>query len=510
MDYFLEMKGIVKSFHGVKVLHGVDFCVKKGEVIALCGENGAGKSTLMKILMGIYKKDHGQILFDGQILENHDPLKSLGYGLSMIHQELNLVNQLSIARNMFLGREPTNSIGGIDFKKMNQDARHYLEELHEHLDVTMPVGRLKVAQKQMIEIAKAVSSNSKLIVMDEPTAVLTEKETDVLFDTIRGLKAKGVSIIYISHRLQEIKQICDRVTILRDGQLIATKQTSEVTEHEIANLMVGREIENSKAAPFKGNPNDIALEVRGVTDHLLKNVSFLARRGEIVGFSGLVGAGRTELMEYIFGIRDVASGELYVNGKKVHVNNPAKAIAAGIGFATEDRKATGIVGVRSISDNINYCYLIKYVKGLVRKKKMQANSQKMIESLRIVCRSASQLTHDLSGGNQQKVVLAKWLLADSDILILDEPTRGIDIGAREEIYQIIYEMAKEGKTVIVISSDLPEILKICPRILVMYEGSLMGELNGDECTEESIIAMASGLQIQQKTARESSTYEKGR
>lgn len=497
MEHFLEMKGIVKSFHGVEVLHGVDFYVEKGEVIALCGENGAGKSTLMKILMGIYKKDDGQIIFDGNILENHNPLKSLDYGMSMIHQELNLVNQLSVARNMFLGREPTNAIGGIDFRRMNADAKQYLGELHVSTDVTTPVGQLKVAQKQMIEIAKAVSSDSKLIIMDEPTAVLTEKETVVLFDTIRSLKAKGVSIIYISHRLQEIKQICDRVTILRDGQLIATKRTNEVSERDIANLMVGREVENSTALPFNGDPNNVAIEVRGVTDSLLKDVSFRARKGEILGFSGLVGAGRTELMEYIFGIRKVQKGELFVNGKQVKINNPAKAISAGIGFATEDRKASGIVGIRSISDNINYCYLIKYVKAFLRSKTIRENTQNSIKAFNIVCQSDKQLLRDLSGGNQQKVVLSKWTLVNSDILILDEPTRGIDIGAREEIYQIIYEMAKSGKTILIISSDLPEILKICPRILVMYEGRLMGELNGDERTEESIIALASGLQPQQ-------------
>ena len=500
---FLEMQGIVKRFHGVEVLHGVDFSVERGEVIALCGENGAGKSTLMKILMGIYRKDEGRILLDGVPLENHDPLKSRSAGISMIHQELNLVNQLSIARNLFLGREPTNAVGGIDFRRMNREAAQYLEELHEHVDVTTPVGRLKVAQKQMIEIAKAISSDSKLIVMDEPTAVLTEKETAVLFDTIRSLKARGVSIIYISHRLQEIRQICDRVTILRDGRLVTTRQTSQVTEREIANLMVGREVENSTAMPFDGDPEQIALEVRGVTDDLLQNVSFRARKGEILGFSGLVGAGRTELMEYIFGIRKVRSGELFLNGVRTRIQNPAAAIAAGIGFATEDRKATGIVGIRSIRENINYCYLMKKVRLFVRRKQTHQNAQRMMEALNVVCRSENQPVQDLSGGNQQKVVLAKWTLVDSEILILDEPTRGIDIGAREEIYQIIYQMARSGKTILIISSDLPEILKICPRILVMYEGRLMGELNGAERTEENIIAMASGLAVQ-KTEQEGS------
>lgn len=491
--HYLDMKGIEKSFHRVKVLHGVDFFADKGEVVALCGENGAGKSTLMKILMGIYKKDSGRIIFNDIHLEGHQPITALHNGISMIHQELNLVNQLSVSRNIFLGREPMNRLGSIDFKRMNELARAFLDELNEPINPTTRVGELKVAQKQMVEIAKAISSDSKLIVMDEPTAVITEKETAILFKTILSLKEKGVSIIYISHRLQEIKQICDRVTILRDGKLIATKKTSEVTEHEIANLMVGREVENTKTRSFNYGLTDVALKVSNVSDNLLKNVSFTINRGEVVGFSGLIGAGRTELMEYIFGIRKVHKGEIYINGEKKIIRNPSQAIHNGVGFATEDRKYNGTVGIRSISDNINYCYLMKRCKFILSKRKIQSNNQSMIKKLRIVCQSTNQLTRDLSGGNQQKVILARWTLADADILILDEPTRGIDVGAREEIYKIINEMSTNGKTIIIISSDLPEIIKICPRIIVMYEGKIMGELKNDECTEEKIITLASGL-----------------
>lgn len=493
MENVLEIQGISKSFFGVKVLQDVSFAVGRGEVMALCGENGAGKSTLMKILLGIYEKDAGEILFEGSHLEGQNPLKSLGLGLAMIHQEFNLVDRLTIAQNIFLGREPKLAAGFVDFRKMNREAQRIMETLQDFTPVTTPLERIKVAQKQLVEIAKAVSFDCKLIVMDEPTAVLTERETVILFDTIRKLKEKGVSVIYISHRLVEIKQVCDKVTILRDGKLVTTKNTSEVTEHEIANLMVGREVENSYSMPVTGNPDDIVLEVNGVSDQLLQDVSFKVRRGEIIGFSGLVGAGRTELMEFIFGLRKVQQGKLFINGERAFIHSPSQALQNNIGFATEDRKQSGVIASRSISDNINYCYLIKRVKAFLSRRNLKKNSCTMIDKLNIVCSSPNQMVHNLSGGNQQKVVLSKWLLVDSEILILDEPTRGIDVGAREEIYQIIYQMAKSGKTVLIVSSDLTEVLKVCPRILVMYEGKLMGELQGEERTENNIMTLASGL-----------------
>jgi len=496
MGSVLEMRGIRKSFYGVEVLHGVDFSIEQGEAVALCGENGAGKSTMMKVLMGIYKKDGGEILFEGKPVETQNPLKSLALGLSMIHQELNLVDQLTIAQNIFLGREPRLASGLINYKKMNEDARKAMEMLQEFTPVTTPVGQIKVAQKQIVEIARAISCElCKVIIMDEPTAVLTDRETAVLFDAIQRLKKTGIAIIYISHRLAEIKHICDKVTILRDGNLVAVKQASDLTEHEIANLMVGRELTDTSAAPFTGDPNNIALEVKGVSDSLLKDVSFQVRRGEILGFSGLVGAGRTELMEFIYGLRKVHSGEVYLNGTRVSITSPDQALMHNIGFATEDRKLSGIIGCRSISENMNYGYLIKFVKAFVKKHKISENYNTMRKKLNIVCSGSGQLIKNLSGGNQQKVVLAKWLLINSEILILDEPTRGIDVGAREEIYQIIYEMVKSGKTVLIVSSDLPELLQVCPRILVMYEGRMMGELIGDERTEHNIITLASGLPI---------------
>lgn len=494
MTALLKMTNITKSFHGVKVLHGVDFSIDKGEVMALCGENGAGKSTLMKILMGIYPKDSGRIVFDGVDLDGHNPLISLQQGIAMIHQELNLVESLTIAQNIFLGREPRKPNGLIDYEKMNALSQELMANLNEDIRVTTKVEALKLAQKQIVEIAKAVSTNCKLMIMDEPTAVLTDRETEMLFELIRKLKKQGVAIIYISHRLGEVKEICDKVTILRDGALVATKDVAEVTEHQIANLMVGREIEDSVVEPFSGDEEDVALEVLNVSDGFLKDVSFRVRRGEVVGFFGLVGAGRTELMEYIFGLRKARQGSVYLNGKEVSINSPADALRNGIGFVTEDRKKTGLVLIRSIADNINYCYLIEKVKAFFSRGQLVDNARTMIDRLKIVCVGPKQSVQDLSGGNQQKVVLSKWLLVDSEILILDEPTRGIDVGARGEIYEIIKHLAKQGKSVIVVSSDLPEILKICQRVVVMYEGRITGELIGKERTENSIMTLAYDLQ----------------
>ncbi|WP_173022196.1 ATP-binding cassette domain-containing protein [Ruthenibacterium lactatiformans] len=493
MDKLLEMKNISKSFSGVKVLHDVDFSLNKGEIIALCGENGAGKSTLVKILMGIYSKDSGQIFYKGEPIDHLTALDRFNMGMSMIHQEFNLVEQLSIYQNIFLGREIRKSNGFLDISAMAKKSAEVMAKLKETVPVTTPVKKLKVAQKQIVEIARAICFDCDIIVMDEPTAVLTDRETEILFDTVRELKKRGVAVIYISHRLAEIKQICDKVIILRDGNFVAEKNIDEVTEHQIASLMVGRELEDTAPRAFSGDPDDIALEVSNVSDELLKNVSFKARKGEVVGFGGLIGAGRTELMEYIFGLRKVKTGEIYINGKKTVCKSPVQAMFNGIGFATEDRKKSGIVPIRSINDNINYGYLLKK-KGLFNNgRQMLENTSRMKQRMNLICRNASQLIKTLSGGNQQKVVLGKWLLIDSNILLLDEPTRGIDVGARAEIYQIINTMADEGKTIVIVSSDLPELLKVCPRIIVMYEGQVMGELEGENRTEENFMSLASGL-----------------
>jgi ribose transport system ATP-binding protein len=492
MANLVEMKNISKSFYGVKVLSKVDFHLERGEVVALCGENGAGKSTLMKILAAVYKNDEGDIYLDGEHLPPHlGTMDMQKRGVSMIHQELNLMEHLTVAQNIFLTREPLNKAGLINFKKMNAAARELLVSLgQEGISPTAMVSGLKTAQKQMVEIAKAISFNVKVLIMDEPTAMLTQKETDILFNLIRRLAKEGIGIIYISHRLKEIKEVCDRVTILRDGTFVVTKKVSEVSEQDIANYMVGREVNISQATNFTGDAKDIVLEVRHVTDSLLKDVSFKVARGEIVGFSGLVGSGRSELMEFIFGIRKTKSGEIYLNGKRVVNKVPSTAIKRGIGFVTEDRQRSGVVIRRNIRENICLIDQVKNKGFINRSLKQKRDTQGMIDRLNIKCAGHSQLVSNLSGGNQQKIVIAKWLLVESDILILDEPTRGIDVGAREEIYKIIHELAAAGKTIIIVSSDLTEVLNICQRVIVMHEGSIKGELTHEDRTEEIIMSYA--------------------
>lgn len=492
MPILLEMRNISKSFSGVKVLHSVDLELKNGDVLALCGENGAGKSTLMKILAAVYTGDEGVIYLEGEEIPlNLHTSDMQNKGVSMIHQEFNLIDHLSVAQNIFLTREPLKRSGLIDVKKMNKDAKELLISLGQHnISTTAMLSSLSAAQKQMVEIAKAISFNVKVLIMDEPTAMLTMKETEILFDLIRTLAQKGLGIIYISHRLKEVKEVCDRVLILRDGKLITNQKVSDVTEQQIANYMVGREVNISKATDFSGDFNDIVLEVRHVSDSLLKDVSFKVARGEILGFSGLIGSGRSELMEFIFGIRKPKSGEVYLNGEPVINKAPDVAICRGIGFITEDRQRSGILNWRNIRENINLIGQIKH-KGFINiTSKQKYNTSKMIKQLNIKCTGQTQPVINLSGGNQQKIILAKWLLVESDILILDEPTRGIDVGSREEIYNIIHELTSAGKTIIMVSSDMTEVLSICQRVIVMHEGAIKGELTGDDRTEESIMSYA--------------------
>jgi len=500
MPNLLEMENISKSFSGVKVLHNVDLDLKRGEVLALCGENGAGKSTLMKILAAVYKSDEGIICLEGEEAPlNIHTFDMQNKGVSMIHQEFNLINHLSVAQNIFLTREPLKRTGLIDFKKMNRDAKELLISLGQHnISPTASLSSLKTAQQQMVEIAKAISFNVKVLIMDEPTSMLTMKETEILFDLIRELAKKGIGVIYISHRLKEIKEVCDRVVILRDGKFITNQNVSDITEQEIANYMVGREVSISQATDFSGDANDIVLEVRHVSDLLLKDVNFKVARGEILGFSGLVGSGRSELMEFIFGIRKPKSGEVYLNKKLVTNKTPDSAILRGIGFITEDRQRSGILNRRNIRENINLIGQIKH-KGFINiSSKQKYNAAKMIKQLNIKCTAQTQTVNTLSGGNQQKIVLAKWLLVDSDILILDEPTRGIDVGSREEIYNIIHELSAAGKTIIIVSSDLTEVLSICQRVIVMHEGTIKTELTRDDRTEESIMSYATNTRQTQE------------
>ncbi|MCT4687351.1 sugar ABC transporter ATP-binding protein [Vallitalea sp.] len=490
METILEMKKIHKSFFGVEVLHGVDFDVRKGECIAICGENGAGKSTLMKILTGIHNKFLGEIIYKGENIQHLSPLEIQHKGISMIHQELNLLDEMTVAQNIYLCREPKKN-RLIDFKKMNKDAKQLLERLEE-IDPKAKVKDLGIAKKQIVEIAKSLSYNADLIIMDEPTAVLTINETKMLFQLIRQLKKNGVAVVYISHRLKEIKEICDRVTILRDGTYITTKDIEEVSEKDIAELMVGREIEEVNQKEYSGSGN-IALSVQHVSDDFLKDVSFELKEGEILGISGLVGAGRTELAEYIFGIRKAKKGEISVYGEHVSIKSPIDAIKYRIGFATEDRKGSGLFLDRSIRDNTNIVSMLKSKNIFNNRRKEEILAKNMIDVFRVKCQSTVQKIKNLSGGNQQKIVLSKWIAVSSKILILDEPTRGVDIGARKEIYDIINRLAEEGKSVIVISSDLTEVLAISQRVLVMHQGEIRGEIVGDEINEENIMILATGI-----------------
>jgi len=490
----LQMKGICKSFFGVEVLHNVDFSVDKGEIMGLCGENGAGKSTLMKILSGIHTQDAGDVIFKGSVMRrNATPLEMHHVGVSMIHQELNLLNELSVAQNIFLCREPRGATGLINFNRMNEDAARILERLGEKIDPKRKVRDLKIAQKQMVEIAKAISFNVELLVMDEPTSALTGKETTILFDLISALSAQGIAVVFISHRLKEIIDVCHKVTVLRDGYFVAMKDVADVTAHELATLMVGREVKESRAADFAGDPDAVMLEVRNVSDDLLKGVEFKVRRGEILGFSGLIGAGRTELMEVIFGIRKPRTGSVLIGGRPVTIRSAIDAIKVDLGFVTEDRKETGLVLCRDIVDNANYVTWQKSP-GLFKGKKSSAeNTRKIIDRLAIRCSSPAQNVSNLSGGNQQKVALAKWLLSGAKVLVLDEPTRGVDVGARQELYQIIRELAAGGVAIVIVSSDLPEILSICERVIVMHEGRITGTLHASELSEAKVMYYATDV-----------------
>ncbi len=490
----LRMQEIRKSFSGVEVLHGVDFSVERGEVMGLCGENGAGKSTLMKILAGIHQQDAGTVVVKGTpVPPGANPREMQALGVSMIHQELNLLDELTVAQNIFLCREPRRRSGLVDFRRMNEAAAAQLQKLGERIDPRRKVRELKIAQKQMVEIAKATSFDVGILILDEPTSVLTGKETKILFDLIAALSARGISMVYISHRLKEIGEVCHRVTVLRDGNLVATKKVSEVTPRDLATLMVGREVKDTRSADFSGDASAVCLEARNLSDGLLKNVSFQVRRGEILGFAGLVGAGRTEVMETLFGIRKAGSGAVLVDGKPVVIRSPIDAIRLGLGFVTEDRKATGLVLCRDIRENTNFVRWLK-TSGFFKGRRRTANaSRRMIDRLRIACNGPDQLVSSLSGGNQQKVALAKWLMGGAKVLVMDEPTRGVDVGARQEIYGIIRELAAEGVGVVLVSSDLPEVLSICQRVLVMHEGRITGELAASEMTEAKIMYCATDV-----------------
>ncbi|TYP53339.1 sugar ABC transporter ATP-binding protein [Thermosediminibacter litoriperuensis] len=493
MDYILEMRNISKDFPGIRALNRVNLYIKPGEVHVLVGENGAGKSTLMKILTGVYSKDEGEIIFKGEKIDIKNPKEAQNIGISIIYQELNLVPQLSIAENIFLGREPLNGNGLIDWKNMYKNTEELLKRLNLNLDPRVKVKNLGIAQQQMIEIAKALSFKSELIIMDEPTSALAEKEIEQLFKVINQLKNSGVSIIYISHRLEEIKKIGDRLTVLRDGTYIGTYEVNSLNLDKIIQLMVGRKIEE-KFPKEIATISEKVLEVKNINrGGILKNISFCLRKGEVLGLFGLMGAGRTELARAIFGADPIDSGEIYINGVKVNINSPLEAIKHGIGLLPEDRKMQGLIQIMSITSNITLPSLNNFIKRFFINKKLEkCTTAEYIKKLNIKTPSPLREVRYLSGGNQQKVVLAKWLCANVQVLIFDEPTRGIDVGAKVEIYKLINQLVREGKAVLLISSELPEILGMSDRILVMHEGEITGELLRQDASEEKILAYAMG------------------
>ncbi len=488
----LEMRGIGKSFPGVKALDNVNFQLFKGEVLALMGENGAGKSTLMKILSGIYSPDAGSIVMDGREVAFPDANAARDVGISIIHQELNLCENLSVAANMFLGREEIGPLGSIDDRRAEQKTGDILRGLELDIDPGEAMRFLSPAQKQMVEIAKAVSQNARIIVMDEPTSSLTAAEEEVLYDLIDRLKAQGVSIIYISHKMQEIFRACNRVTVLRDGQYIGDAPVRDVTEDRLIEMMVGRSFDN----PAPGVPADapVVFEVRNAaSEGIVGPCSFTVRRGEILGFSGLVGSGRTELAKTIFGVYPMTGGELFLNGEKLSIDSCGAAIAAGIALVPEDRKLEGLSLDHSISDNIsasNYRQISH--RGVINGRSVRTLVERGIERLRIKTPGGHTPARSLSGGNQQKVILARWLSRDPRVIILDEPTRGIDVGAKAEIYAIMRDLAAKGAAVIMISSDLPEVLGMSDRIAVMRERRLAAILDRSEASQESIMTHAAG------------------
>lgn len=491
------MQGIAKSFPGVKALDDVTFEVQAGEVHALMGENGAGKSTLMKILAGAYQADAGQIFLDEQPVTISSPQEATKLRIEIIYQEFNLVPQLTIAENIFLGREPRGSLPAwLDRKRMQEEAQGLMDGLGANIDVRTKVSRLSVAAQQMVEIAKATSRKSRILVMDEPSATLTEHELDNLYRLIRQLKADGVSIIYISHRMDEVFSICDRITVLRDGKTVGTRMTSEVSPDKLIKMMVGRTLEDN-FPKVASEPGAAVLEV----DHLsrkgaIQDVSFKVRAGEVVALAGLVGSGRTEIARCIFGADSYDSGKITLEGKPLVTHGPKSAIKAGIGLVTEDRKGQGLVLDLTVRENTTLAALPSLSKlGFVEKNRERSVTQDYIKSLDIRTPSGEQRVKNLSGGNQQKVVLSKWLLTQSKLLILDEPTRGIDVGAKVEIYQLMNRLTAQGIGILMISSELPEVLGMADRILVMREGRLVGELSRAEATQEKIGEMAVGVPI---------------
>lgn len=490
--YVLEMDNIVKSFAANRVLDGVSIKLKPGEVRALMGENGAGKSTLMKILGGIYTADEGSISIDGKNVEIRSVDEARRYGISFIHQEISNVPSMSVAENFFLGHEPKTKFGTVDYRKMHAETRKALDTLGVKIPTDRLIHGLSIAQQQMLEIARAINENAKILIMDEPTASLTNNEVDELFAQIRALKEKSVAIIYISHRMEETFRVCDTVTVLRDGQFIGTKETDKTNEKELISMMVGREFESIYGNKVVSGKETI-MEVRDLTSEYVKDVSFDLRKGEILGFAGLVGAGRTEMARAVFGIDKILSGTVNIEGKNIQIKKPKDAMKAGIALVTEDRKGQGLFLNHSIGVNLTFQVLEEFISHLrLDTKKEQEIVDEYKEKLSIRMTGVNQKAGELSGGNQQKIVISKWLAAKPKVLIMDEPTRGIDVGAKAEIYDLMRKLTKEGVSIIMISSELPEILNNSSRIAVMSEGRLVKILDPekDEVSQEIIMSYA--------------------
>ena len=491
-EVILQMKDIEKRFAGVHALKGVQFELRAGEVHALMGENGAGKSTMIKVLCGIHKRDGGEIVYFGEPVHFNGIADSQKVGISVIHQELNMMNHLTVAQNIFIGREPRKG-PFIDDAKMVEDARALFAKIGVKIDPTVQLGTLTVGKQQMVEIVKAVSHDCKLLVLDEPTAALTQPEVEELFKIMNDLKAKGIGMIYISHRMDEITRISDRVTVMRDGEYVDTVDTATVTKDDIVKMMVGRVIYGEQKAASEVAPNaPVVLEVKNLNaGKEVKNVDFNLRKGEILGFAGLMGAGRTEVARALYGADPRQTGEIYINGELVNIKTPEQAVNHGICYLSEDRKRYGLMLDKSVTENTTIASVDTFIhSGLISDNEMKISSAEYNEKLRTKTPSMEQLLKNLSGGNQQKVIIARWLMKNCDIFIFDEPTRGIDVGAKSEIYNLMDDLAKQGKSIIMISSELAEVLRMSDRILVMCEGRKTGELDIAEATQENIMKLA--------------------
>ncbi|MBR2260027.1 MAG: sugar ABC transporter ATP-binding protein [Blautia sp.] len=490
----LRVEGVEKSFPGVKALSNISFAVRKGTVHALCGENGAGKSTLMKVLTGLYKADAGQIYVDEKPVEIKNPIQAREYGISMIAQELNYVSELSVEENLFMGRLPVNRFGAVDWRRVRREAIRFLKEEHLSYAPDQKLKTLTVSDIQMLEIIKAITNNAQIVLMDEPTSSISEREVKLLFEKIHELKEKGVSIVYISHKMDEVFRIADDITVIRDGEVVSTDRAEDLDIDTVIARMVGRKMEN--VYPKETVPlGETVFEVRDFrAKGIFDNISFHAGKGEIVGFAGLVGAGRTEVMRSVFGLDHKDGGKVLIDGREVVIKSPEDAIKKGLIMLSEDRKEYGIVPVRSVTENASLASLQNFIYGgFAHRRKERESVKEIFEKMSVKTPTLDTLISSLSGGNAQKVLLARWMLCQPEIMILDEPTRGIDVGAKFEIYKLMTDMVKEGKTIIMVSSELPELIGMCDRIYVMCQGLITGCLEREEFTQERIMMLATGL-----------------